>query len=105
MATARVLAENRREPKSAIDARRGREEAVNVVDVDIDTVRLKAAVQEAGDTGSVRGRASIKQMRQVLKTAQHVRDRWDGEVPHHVGAQRARQGYVGYGGSRTRHRR
>ena len=45
MATARVLAENRREQKRAIDARRGREEAVHVVDVDIDTVRLKAALE------------------------------------------------------------
>ena len=46
--------------------------AVHALDVDIDTARLRAAVAAAGDTGPVR--TCLKQMRQILETAKHVRD-------------------------------
>ena len=72
MATARVLAGFGVEQKRSIDERQKSEEAVHTLDVDIDTVRLRAAVKEAGDTGPVR--TCLKQMRQILKTARAVKD-------------------------------
>ena len=79
MAVARALAGGREAQKRAIDERRGREAAVHALDVDIDTVRLRAAVGALGDTGPVR--TCLKHMREILKTARHVRD---GVVRHRI---------------------
>ena len=82
MATARLLAEHGVQQKRAIDARRAREEKVHALEVDIDTVRLRAAVEEMGDTSTVR--TCLKQMRQILKTARPVRDGRDGAVRYRI---------------------
>ena len=82
MATARLLAEHGAQQKRAIDARRAREEKVHALEVDIDTVRLRAAVEEMGDKGTVR--TCLKQMRQILKTARPVRGGRDGVVRYRI---------------------
>lgn len=70
-ATAKVLAGFGSEQKRDIDARRGRETPAHVLDVDIDTERLKAALEAAGETGPAR--TCAKQVREIMKSARAVR--------------------------------